>query len=177
MLDLSRDSNNPMNVKTRVRLGLKQSRFCGPYVHDPFKIFARVGHVCICMRARARVLCTSYIEILLCSSFEIERNLELLINDESHRLTYIFNFFDFKEKKIIIDRKKVIFFYIYIYFFLRIRTTIIISFYVSPTWDRFAFAYHLVYWPSLISFLVRSALPLVARATMFVKPIPKRKSL
>lgn len=58
-----------------------------------------LGHVCICMRARARVLCTSYIEILLCSSFEIERNLELLINDESHRLTYIFNFFDFKEKK------------------------------------------------------------------------------
>lgn len=118
MLDLSRDSNNPMNVKTRVRLGLKQSRFCGPYVHDPFKIFARVGHVCICMRARARTcVCTSYIEILLCSSFEIERNLELLINDESHRLTYIFNFFDFKEKKIIIDREKVIFFYIYIFFF------------------------------------------------------------
>lgn len=177
MLDLSRDSNNPMNVKTRVRLGLKQSRFCGPYVHDPFKIFARV-RTCMYMHARARArVCTSYIEILLCSSFEIERNLELLINDESHRLTYIFNFFDFKEKKIIIDRKKVIFFYIYIYFFLRIRTTIIISFYVSPTWDRFAFAYHLVYWPSLISFLVRSALPLVARATMFVKPIPKRKSL
>lgn len=70
------------------------------------------------MRARARTcVCTSYIEILLCSSFEIERNLELLINDESHRLTYIFNFFDFKEKKIIIDREKVIFFYIYIFFF------------------------------------------------------------
>lgn len=120
MLDLSRDSNNPMNVKTRVRLGLKQSRFCGPYVHDPFKIFARV-RTCMYMHARARAcVCTSYIEILLCSSFEIERNLELLINDESHRLTYIFNifnFFDFKEKKIIIDRKKVIFFYIYIFFF------------------------------------------------------------
>lgn len=55
MLDLSRDSNNPMNVKTRVRLGLKQSRFCGPYVHDPFKIFARV-RTCMYMHARARVV-------------------------------------------------------------------------------------------------------------------------
>lgn len=67
---------------------------------------------------RVRVLCTSYIEILLCSSFEIERNLELLINDESHRLTYIFNFFDFKEKKKKNRSKESnIFFYIYIYIF------------------------------------------------------------
>lgn len=72
-----------MNVKTCVRLGLKQSRFCGPYVHDPFKIFAHVRYsmYIACARARVRARArarVSYIEILLCSSFKIERNLEFI---------------------------------------------------------------------------------------------------
>lgn len=93
--------------------------------------FVRV-RVCVLARARVYLTSKSFFVLLLKSNVISS----LLINDESYFSTFNFQFLRSQRKKEFYRSKEnnilSFFIYIYIFFSLRTRTTII----TSPTWDR-----------------------------------------